>query len=150
MRCYRICRAAYAELDGEGARLFGGRWNNEGRAAVYTASSIALAGLEYLIHVDIEDVPGDLVLLTIELPDGITERRIEVASLPIGWQTAKGVAACQAIGDQWLAHGTEATLRVPSAAIPEEENILINPHHPEARDVAVRHRRPFTFDARLL
>ena len=150
MRCYRICRAAHAELDGEGARISGGRWNSPGRPVVYTSSSIALAALEYLGRIDIEDVPDDLVLLTIELPKGITKRNVAVASLRTGWDATKGVTPCRMVGDQWLDYGREAILRVPSAAIPEEENVLINPRHPEAKSVVILHRRPFAFDERLL
>ena len=68
MPTWRICRQAHQDPGGEGARLNGGRWNSEGVAAVYTASSLALAALEYLVHVDIEDVPGDLVAMAIEVP----------------------------------------------------------------------------------
>ncbi|WP_157832651.1 RES domain-containing protein, partial [Candidatus Regiella insecticola] len=33
-------------INGEGARLYGGRWNNRGRLCVYLASSESLAILE--------------------------------------------------------------------------------------------------------
>ena len=50
-RCiYRVCRARNARLDGEGARLVGGRWTSRGRAVVYMAESVALAVLENLVH----------------------------------------------------------------------------------------------------
>ena len=35
-------RFARAAFDGEGARLYGGRWNSPGTAMVYLASSISL------------------------------------------------------------------------------------------------------------
>jgi RES domain-containing protein len=36
MRVWRLCRARHAAtaFDGEGARLFGGRWNEKGMAVV--------------------------------------------------------------------------------------------------------------------
>lgn len=41
-------------------------------------------------------------------------------------------------------------LRVPSAVVPEESNVLIDPNHPRAGEVAVVSVRPFAFDPRLL
>ena len=35
MLFWRICREGQQELDGEGARLYGGRWNSEGVPVVY-------------------------------------------------------------------------------------------------------------------
>ena len=34
MYVYRLCRARFKALDGEGARLNGGRWNSPGRPIV--------------------------------------------------------------------------------------------------------------------
>ena len=41
----RLVLSKYAEsaFDGQGARLFGGRWNSKGTPMVYAASSLALA-----------------------------------------------------------------------------------------------------------
>ena len=37
-------------LSGEGARLFGGRWNSPGRFVVYLTDGLALAGAELVVH----------------------------------------------------------------------------------------------------
>lgn len=52
IRSWRLVQADYAAhaFDGEGARLYGGRWNSPGQCAVYTAGSLALAALEVLVH----------------------------------------------------------------------------------------------------
>ena len=49
---WRLVHARYVvhAFDGEGARLYGGRWNSPGRPAVYTSGSLALAALEVLVH----------------------------------------------------------------------------------------------------
>ena len=52
MTCYRVVRRKYANLSGEGAMLYGGRFNPPGIPAVYTSQSIALALLEVLVHID--------------------------------------------------------------------------------------------------
>jgi RES domain-containing protein len=147
---WRICRAAHRELEGEGARLHGGRWNSEGVSAVYASSTLALSVLEYLVHVDIEDVPDDLVAMALEIPDDAGERIVAVSDLPADWNQVPDHPACAEIGDAWAAEGTALLLRVPSAVVPEESNLLINPHHPRAGDVVVASVRPFAFDSRLL
>jgi len=57
MLVYRVCRASFKALDSEGARLNGGRWNSPGQPAVYTSSTLALAALEYLVHIEPADAP---------------------------------------------------------------------------------------------
>lgn len=117
---------------------------------MYASSSRALAALEYLVHIDVADVPDDLVLLTIDVPNDASCARVEPTELPGGWQRASESTACHARGDAWVARGAELLLVVPSAAIPEEMNVLLNPRHPDATDVRVTERRPFVYDSRLL
>ncbi|HEU0013932.1 MAG TPA: RES family NAD+ phosphorylase [Longimicrobium sp.] len=150
MRVWRIARAAYQALDGEGARLYGGRWNPEGVAAVYASASLALAALEYLVHVDTENVPGDLVALEIEVPDDAGARVVLPAELPADWNRVDDHPACVETGAGWAREAADLVLRVPSAIVPEESNFLINPSHPAAGRVSIVRTRPFSFDPRLL
>ena len=75
MRVWRLTRPAFERtaLSGEGASLWGGRWNSPGRPVVYCAGSPALAILESFVH-----LPGDqrspealplMLLLTIDIPN---------------------------------------------------------------------------------
>lgn len=153
MEVYRLTRAPHADLLGEGARLYGGRWNAAGAPAVYAAATRALAALEYLVHVDVEDVPDDLVLLTIAVPDGLRETVITAGALAAeapDWAAAAAHPACRRAGDAWLAAGATLALRVPAVPVPEEQNVVLNPRHPAMRDVRVVARRGFTYDPRLL
>jgi len=150
VRLYRLCRAAYQELDGEGARLNGGRWNSPGRAVVYTSSSLALAALEYLVHLDPEDVPTDLVALTVGIPDDVASETVDASSLPAGWAQLPEPQACKSIGDAWVLEGRTPLLLVPSAPVPEESNVLLNPRHPSAPRARIVAVRSFAFDPRLL
>lgn len=149
MRVWRIARGCYAPLDGEGARLYGGRWNSAGRPVVYTAQTAAMAVLEALVWTDPEDVPDDLRLFEIELPDDASIPAVEAAALPEGWMEP-GSPDCAAAGDRWLASAESLALAVPSAVLPEERNLLINPRHPDAARVRIAESRPFAFDLRLL
>lgn len=150
MRVWRITRRAYQALDGEGARLFGGRWNSEGVPVVYTSSTLSLAALEYLVHVQIEDVPDDLVSLEIDVPDDAGMEQIEIFDLPNDWNQVPDHPACTDLGDEWAASSLGLALRVPSAIIPHESNVLLNPRHPEMPRVNVVAVREFAFDPRLL
>ena len=136
---WRLCQEPFADLSGEGARRYGGRWNAPGRPLVYAASSPALAVLEVRVHLDLplELLPDDYVLVTIDLGDVPVE---EVRSMP---------ASPQAFGDRWLGERRTSVLQVPSAIVPESCNLLFNPAHPAAAGVAIVQRRRFAFDPRL-
>ena len=150
MLLFRLCRARFTTLDGEGARLYGGRWNSAGLPAVYMSTTRALAALEYLIHVDVADVPDDLVLLALDVPDASSATRVDRATLPARWEEAPDQPDCRARGDSWLRDGRDLLLRVPAAPVPEEENVLLNPRHLDIARVRVVDHRPFYYDPRLL
>jgi RES domain-containing protein len=136
---WRLCRAPLADLIGEGARRYGGRWNSPGRPLVYAASTAALAVLEVRVHLDLlpELLPDDYVVMTIDLGDWETE---DVTHMP---------AVPQAFGDAWLREKRTPVLKVPSAIIPECPNLLLNPSHPAAKQARVMETRRFAFDPRL-
>jgi len=139
MRVWRVCRRPFADLSGEGARLYGGRWNSPGRPMVYAAESAALAVLEVRVHLDLDwrVLPDDYVLMAIDTGDLVGETLVETPADP------------RAAGDAWLASGRSALLRAPSFIIPESDNVLVNPAHRDATRLAVASIRPFAFDARL-
>lgn len=148
MRVYRIARSAYQALDGEGARLYGGRWNSPGRAMIYTSGTLALAALEYLVHVEPENAPDDLVALTIEIPEASSVRVVTTDELPLHWERATDIGACKAIGDKWLVRSKGLVLQVPSAPVPSEHNYLINPAVEAMSLVKIVGKRRFVFDPR--
>jgi RES domain-containing protein len=149
MRLWRIASARFPALDGEGARLYGGRWNSIGLPAVYTSEHASLAVLEKLVWTDPEDVPADLVLYGIDLPDDASIERMDWAPLPADWAES-GSAACVRVGDEWLTSARSLALVVPSAVMSMDHNVLLNPRHPMMHRVEVAVREPFAFDLRLL
>ena len=110
---YRVCRARRARLDGEGARLAGGRWNSPGRAVVYMAESVALAVLENLVHMSPQDFPTGYVSVAAVLPDGLniaTEQDLRLRA------DLRGLSS-QDLGDWWIDSKESAVLEVPSAVV---------------------------------
>ena len=145
---WRLTKARYAAsaFDGEGARLYGGRWNSPGRAVVYLAGSLALAALEILVHVKSQSELEGYVKIRIEVPEDLVAT---VAALPENWQQGRAPDETKAIGDRWLGAGETPLLRVPSVVIPEEHNYLLNLQHPRFSGLAVGKTEPFSFDPRL-
>lgn len=149
MQVWRICSRRYQRFDGEGARLYGGRWNHQGTAVVYTSASLALAALELFVHVDVDLLPNDLVAIAIEVPEKLAVETVKASSLPKNWRRYPGLESLNDIGTTWAAKGSTALLAVPSAIIPEEQNYLLNPAHRDFKQVRLRRSIPFHFDPRM-
>jgi RES domain-containing protein len=149
MILYRITKCTYANnLDGEGSRLFGGRWNSKGRPAIYLASSVALAVLEVLVHLTPLIIPDDYCLAEIELPDAdITE--IFIKDLPNDWKNVSPPASLRQFGDAFLQKDAHLLMKVPSSVVSMENNYLVNIRHPAMKKVKVIKVEPFEFDERL-
>jgi RES domain-containing protein len=152
MRVWRLARAPYRALDGEGARLAGGRWNSVGIPVVYSSSHLSLAALEILVHAaDPAILPVDFVAIAIDLADSLIGKGIDMTEFPIHWRSTLNCVECRSLGDRWANDLTVLALPVPSAVIPSETNILINPRHPAmASGAVIADEMPFEFDRRLL
>lgn len=149
MKLWRICRAPFQDLDGEGAKLHGGRWNSEGIPVVYLSTTLALAAMEYLVHLDVRTAPSDLVAMELEIPDDISREEIVAEALSEDWNVVSDHPRCVDIGDEWARRGEAAILFVPSAVIPNSWNVLLNPLHAERARITYT-LEPFVFDRRLL
>jgi RES domain-containing protein len=53
-------------------------------------------------------------------------------------------------GDAWVRERRSAILVVPSVVVPSENNILINPNHPDAAHITYGAPASFSYDPRLL
>lgn len=150
MHLWRICRAIHAgeAFSGEGARLYGGRWNSPGVRAVYTSLSLALAAVETFVHLEPNLRPDDLVSIEAELPEAIASAHLDPKSLPSKWHEMRG-DSLRKYGDRWIRAGKEVALRVPSAAIRGEWNVLLNPGHSDFRKLKIGKPKPFEFDLRM-
>ena len=150
MRFWRICRAPYAaeSASGEGARLYGGRWNSRGVRVVYASTSLALAAVETFVNLEPKLRPTDLVSIEGEIPDRLQIERLEISDLSPNWNRSRD-ESLRRFGDDWIRRGETIGLLVPSAAIRGEWNILLNPAHTHFHVVTFSEPQPFEFDLRM-
>ncbi|GAB4037202.1 RES family NAD+ phosphorylase [Spirosoma gilvum] len=146
MEVYRLANARRADdLTGTGARLTGGRWNFVGTPVLYTASSRALATLEVLVHSPVSYVPDQYQMLTLLVPEDSLQS-VPLDSLPEGWNGLTPPDAIKTITQNWILDHRFLLLKVPSAVVAGEYNILINPTHLRASEVVILDKRPYQFD----
>jgi RES domain-containing protein len=149
MIVYRIGKTKYAgDLNGEGAKLFGARWNNKMIACLYTSESRALALLEYTVNVNIDDIPPVLSITAIEIPDRII-RILNEPDLPADWKQSPAPSSTKDFGSKLLLAAAEPVIRIPSAVIPYEFNYLLNPLHPDSKKFKIAGISNFVYDVRI-
>ena len=148
MKVFRITTSPFKDdISGEGAKQFGSRWNTKGVAVLYTAEHISLAILEMLVHLQFKEVPADYWLLQLNVPDTITATEIDAAKLKQHWQDDPSYT--QFIGNEFFHSMKSALLKVPSAVVQEEYNLLANPLHPDFKKIKIIKSKAFRFDNRL-
>jgi len=147
---WRLVTSRFAEsaFTGEGARLYGGRWNRKGVPMVYTAGSQSLAMLEMLVQD--EPLRARYVMIPASLPKGLKIERIDAKQLPQDWRQLVARGQLQTLGSEWAKRRSSAVLAVPSAVIPAETNYLLNPQHPAFGKIAIGEPQPFITDLRLI
>ena len=134
-------------FSGEGARLAGGRWNTKGVRMVYLASSLSLAALELLAHIDYERALSEFKAVSVDFDETLL-LSVDAVSLPKNW--GEDLAYTQALGNTWVERKASALLAVPSRIVPVERNYLLNPAHPDADRIRLGEPQPFRYDPRVL
>lgn len=137
-------------MSGEGAKQYGGRWNSIGKPMIYTASSLSLALVEQLLRIDSDEIPDDFVRIEIKIPDSLTIDKINLHEFPRNWKTEARQSWFKEQGDTWLQKQKTAALIVPSAIVPEEMNVLLNPLYPSINKISILSIEDFIFDKRLI
>ncbi|MEP6663260.1 MAG: RES family NAD+ phosphorylase, partial [Verrucomicrobiota bacterium] len=133
---------------GEGARLYGGRWNSSAVALVYASQHKSLAALELLVHLN-PLLSNRFKAFSFQFPDELIEN-VSIKKLPNDWRQEPSSLITQEFGHQWARVKRSAVLAVPSVIIPEELNYLLNPNHPDFKKIIISPSEDFSFDARLL
>ena len=147
MILYRLATAKYADdLSGEGARLYGGRFNPVGIPAVYTSGNVSLCILEILVRASRHTAPDSYTLISIEIPD-TDIREIKQDKLKKDWQN--DLDYTQGIGEYFLKENKEICLKVPSAVISIEHNYVLNPAQAGFKKVKIIATQLLQLDKRL-
>lgn len=150
MEVFRLTKKQYSKtLDGKGAALFGNRWNSKGTEMIYTSESRALAMAEVIAHISLATLPEDFVMLQIEIPDEISIKLVNKNLLAKNWNHFPHITNTQKIGDKFILENEYCILKVPSAIVKGDYNILINPFHKDFQKVKIKKVTDFPFDVRL-
>jgi RES domain-containing protein len=146
---WRIASVGHAAVDGEGARLFGSRWTPRGLPAVFASATLSLAALERFVHADPDLEPADLVAIGIRIKSPVRTERVALSVLPSNWRQYPAPVELTSIGERWLRRGKTVALLVPSAVVPRERNVIINPAHRDFDTLTVAQPEPFSYDPRM-
>ncbi len=151
MRIYRLVKNNFLnDLSGEGARLYGGRWNRKGDALLYFSSNLSLCVLELLTRLDYELITADYSFIEAEVSSNLIIELTKPESLFENWRANPPISYTQDYGSNWIKEGRSLGMSVSSAVLPSESNILINPSHPSISKLKVVHKSALHLDSRVL
>lgn len=144
---YRLATAQYADdISGEGAAIYGGRWNPVGMKALYTSQNISLCILEILARTKVKINPVDYQLITLKFPDNPLSE-IKSSQLKAGWKNH--VEYTQWIGEEFLKDNKSLIMQVPSAIVDRENNFILNSLHKDFTKVKILEIEALNLDQRL-
>lgn len=147
MKVYRISKTEYAnDLNGTGAKLFGGRWNQVDTPCIYTSESRSLAVLEYSVNINIDFISDSLSICIFEI-DEKQIKEIKPQELPNDWRETPAPYSTKSIGTEWLQNNVPI-IKVPSIIIPDEHNYILNPSISQKYFQLIDTKK-FTFDLRI-
>lgn len=148
MRAFRIADRRFPVFDGTGARLVGGRWNSPGRSVIYAAETFSGAVLEILVHSNLGRLPQTHAVVEIAIPNTVSIETVDEKAVP-GWDAEDQIAS-RAFGDKWLDERRTSVLFVPGAVTRgREHNVLLNPEHPEFKEITASGPQDVVWDERL-
>jgi RES domain-containing protein len=149
LRLYRIATGRHPIWSGEGARLFGQRWNPPGLAAIYTGTTFAICLVEILVHANRKAPPSAARFVEADVPDDVSRETFDADSHP-GWDDPLDTSVAQSFGRIWIEEQRSALLLVPSVITAGRDiNVVVNPSHPDAGLISVGPETPVALDPRL-
>ena len=150
LKAWRIVKAPYKSkaFTGDGARLYGGRWNSKGVPVIYTAGSLALASIEMVVNLPSPKLLEAFVRIPVQFNSNLVEELLSSA-LPKSWKSRPISPDSCDIGDKWIKEQRSVILKVPSVVVPEEFNYLLNPLHPDFKKLKIGMPIVYHFDPRL-
>ncbi|RLD20233.1 MAG: hypothetical protein DRI69_06735 [Bacteroidetes bacterium] len=151
MRLYRYSTFQWARtLDGTGAKLYGGRYNPVGVAAVYACFNPSLPYLECLAA----NLKGDIWPLFYQTlfqfdDDGLDIEEFKAESLPMEWNADRYSGTVQ----NWCAQKltNRDVIILPSRVNPLDRTVLLNPLRSNLEDrIEIIDVSKMVFDKRLV
>ncbi len=145
---WRLSKAKHGnDLSGTGAAINGGRWNNKDLSALYLGENPAICCLEHFVNAS--GPPSTAMMLTqLELPE-YEYLYWEPNELPPGWDNKPADTPSMEFGSAWLQSVSHLGLIVPSAVLPVQKNLVINPHHPAWPRIKILEMKDFFYDPRM-
>lgn len=128
MKVYRLALTQYCDASGEGAKIYGGRWNLPGTQAVYAGPSVSASILERLT-IDPELLSADRYIRYSVMEISIADQLIFIPKtneLPLGWNQIPAIRASMEYGTNLLKSGL-LCFAVPSVVDQSSLNYVINP-----------------------
>jgi len=149
MQVWRLFPGRFRDsaFTGVGGLYAARRWNHLGTPMVYTATSRALAALEFFVNLEPNEAPEDLLIAEASLPHECIEA-LDLKLLPRNWKALNNLR-CRDLGSAWAASLRSVALKVPSAVVDGDWNLLLNPKHPDFAKAEIGPVKPFRFDERL-
>jgi RES domain-containing protein len=137
MILHRISKDKYIhDLSGEGARLYGGRWNKPGIAALYTSQHRSLALLELLVHFTSKKaLKTHYSFISLDVPD-IQILEIKMEEIPSDFHRTNNKSLWD-LTEHYFYQKKVLALKVPSVLVSNEFNVIINPNHDNFKKIKV-------------
>ncbi len=88
-------------------------------------------------------------MTTIFIPNNILIEQLDKIMLPDNWLVHPPLESTKKIGDDFLKSTHNCLLKVPSAVVMDDYNVLINPKHQDFDDIKILDVKDFKFDMRL-
>lgn len=147
---WRITRKNYVKnaFSGEGAKIFGGRWNPIGYPMVYVAQNLSLAILELIVHLNDDSDITRFVAIPVTFDKSLVHV-LPQSQLPDNWFDLPISEQSQMVGKKWLEQQQSVLLQVPSSVVPSESNFLINPLHPQFAKLEIGSPQSLCIDQRI-
>lgn len=145
-------------FQGHGSARFPGRWNPSGVPAAYASESRALATIEMLAHMSDSALRNTLknkkyYHVSAQIPDDLETTILnlaDVTEIHKNWSHTPPPDELKVYCGKWFLEKKAVVLRVPSAIIPNENNFVINPRHPDFSKILFGAPEEFIFDPRLV
>jgi len=149
MQVWRLFPGRFRDsaFTGVGGLYAARRWNLLGTPLVYTATSPALAALEFFVNLEPNEAPDDLLIAEATIPNELVET-LDLKLLPRNWRSLDN-ERCRDLGSEWARSLRSLALKVPSVVVDGDWNVLLNPKHPDFAKVKRGSAKPFRFDERM-